>query len=57
MNVTLNEQLLKEVEYFNYSESHVAIDGIINAEVKLRTNEVGKVDGGMKTCSSVDHWE
>ncbi len=48
MTVVLNEEMLQEVERFKYLGLHVAVDGGIEAEVKFRMNEVGKVCGGMK---------
>ncbi len=40
MNVSLNGELLEEVEYFLYLGSHVALDGGIEGQVKFRMNEV-----------------
>ncbi len=47
MNVALNKKLL-EIKCFEYLTSHIAFDGEINEEVKLRMNEVGKMCGGVK---------
>ncbi len=48
MNAALNGELLDEVECFKYLGSHIAVDRGIEGEVKFRTNEVGKVCGGVK---------
>ncbi len=49
MNVTLDGEVLEEVECFKYLGAHVAVDGGIEGEVKFRMNEIGKVCGGMKS--------
>ncbi len=51
MNVALNGEVLEGVERFKYLESHVEVNGRIEAEVKFRMNKVGKVCGGMKRVS------
>lgn len=45
INITLNRKLLEEVKGF---KSHVAVDGRIDGEVKIKVNKIRKVYGGMK---------
>lgn len=43
MNVMLNGEILEEVDCFRYLGSKVSVDGSVEAEVKSRINEAGKV--------------
>ncbi len=48
MNVAPNGKWFEEVECFMYLRLHIAIDRVVDDEVKHRMNEVGKVCRGMK---------
>ncbi len=49
MNVALTGKLIEEVDFLKYLGSHVAVDGEIDGEVKLRMNKVRKVCKRMKS--------
>ena len=48
LDIRLNGEQLEKVDCFKYLGSTVASDGKIEAEVKVRVNEAGKVLGGMR---------
>ncbi len=49
LDVRLDEEMLEEVEIFNYLGSHVALNGKVNVEVGHRVKEANKCIGGMKS--------
>lgn len=42
MNVAVNGKFLEEVECLKYLDSHVAVDGVINEEVKFQNKRSNK---------------